>query len=371
MRRVLAATLVMGCYAPTPPTGAPCPDGVCPSGLVCSPATRTCEVSSVDGRDAMADIMVDFAPPPTFLYRRRITITNASQSVLPAGFTIRVPLTQLSNWVQLGKARSDYADLRILGDGTIGERDRILDAPSGPAPVAVSFSLARSIDAGQTNSDYALYYGAPSAGAPPTNGNAVFTLFDDFTSGVSSAWLTNDGPSASGGQLVLRAAHTDALTTNAASDAIPIVSAVELIASIENPASEPTVQPTGTFWYWFGYQHTGDFTASEPWAVWIARGKNSIQSEQKSPLGCEMQCTGPTLSQDTAPHYFAIERDVGATRFYRDGALSATLSVTNTGDYSIMVRNFMATSAVRIDYVRARARVSPDPTTALGNEENL
>jgi len=170
---------------------------------------------------------------------------------------------------------------------------------------------------------------------------------------------------------VLRAAHTDALTTNAASDAIPIVSAVELIASIENPASEPTVQPTGTFWYWFGYQHTGDFTASEPWAVWIARGKNSIQSEQKSPLGCEMQCTGPTLSQDTAPHYFAIERDVGATRFYRDGALSATLSVTNTGDYSIMVRNFMATSAVRIDYVRARARVSPDPTTALGNEENL
>ena len=371
MRRVLAATLVMGCYTPTPQPGAPCPDGICPSGLVCSPATRTCELSATDAGTGTADVPIDLAPPPTFLYRRQITIANTSTSPMPAGFTIRVLLPQLSTWVSQGKVKADYSDLRILGDGMIGERDRILDAPGGPAPVAISFSLAQSLAPGVSSSAYALYYGAPTAGPAPTNGNAVFGLFDDFTAGIANVWLTNDGPSINSGRLLLRAASTDALSTAAANDAIPIVSAVELIASIDDPSSESTVQPAGTFWYWFGYQHTGDFVASDPWIVWIARGKNSIQSEQKSPVGCESGCSGAQLAQDTAAHYYAIERDTNASRFYRDGALSATLSVTNTADYSIMVRNFMATSAVRIDYVRARARVSPDPSVALGNEENL
>lgn len=47
---------VAACYAPNPQAGSPCPDGICPSGLVCAAATMTCETSD---QDAGAD-----APPP-------------------------------------------------------------------------------------------------------------------------------------------------------------------------------------------------------------------------------------------------------------------------------------------------------------------
>jgi hypothetical protein len=199
----------------------------------------------------------------------------------------------------------------------------------------------------------------------------VFALFDDFSAGISPVWMRNDAPATTAGNLVLRAGRTDALTTNAASDGVPIVSAVELVASVADPNSNPTVQPGGTFYYWFGYQRTGDFTASDPWALWIARSKNQIRGEQKSPAGCEPQCDGASVTQDTSPHHFAIERDPGVTRFYRDGALSFTATVTNSTDYALMIRNFMATSDLRVDWIRARARVSPDPLVTLGGEESL
>jgi hypothetical protein len=36
------------CYSPRPSTGAPCPDGVCPAGLICASATQTCELTDLD-----------------------------------------------------------------------------------------------------------------------------------------------------------------------------------------------------------------------------------------------------------------------------------------------------------------------------------
>ena len=380
MRAAVAAVLAVGCYSPHPPAGAPCADGVCPTGLVCSPASMTCEVTAVDApgaRDApppidapRIDSAID-APRSPFAYRRRITIHNASTTQLPAGFAVRISLDPLlSTLLTAGKVKSDFSDLRVIGDGALGDRDRIVDPPTGPAPTAVTFSIALPIAAGATDTSYALYYGNPNAGAAPGDGTKVFSIYDDFTSGIASFWLTNDGPATSGGKLVLRAGHTDALTTAAGS--LQIVSAVELVANVIDPTSNPTTQTEGTFYYWFGYQHRGDFSASDPWIVWIARGKSQIHTEQKSPTGCETECDGPsTLTQNTAAHYYAIERDPGATRFYLDGALSTTTSVTNSADYSVMVRNYMATSDVDIDYVRARPRVTPDPTATLGAEENL
>jgi hypothetical protein len=377
MRCLLAAALV-GCYAPQPPTGAPCPDGICPTGLECSPATQTCERRAIDPVDAPTDdgpvtddAPID-APPPAFLYRRRITIRNTAASALPAGFTIRLSLgATLGTLLADAKVKPDLSDLRVVGDGALGERDRIVDPSTGPAPAAVSFSLAEPIASGATSTSYALYYGAPNASAAPANGGAVFALFDEFTSGISSVWLKNDAPTTSAGRLVLRAGATDALATNAATDGVPIVSAVELVASVPDPTSNPTAQATGTFYYWFGYQRTGDFTATDPWVVWIARAKSTVQAEQKSPVGCEAQCTGSSVAQNTASHYFVIERDPGATRFYRDGALSFTSTVTNSTDYSVVVRNFMETSELRVDWIRARARVSPDPAISLAAEESL
>ena len=51
---VIAVVLFAACYAPSAQPGAPCPDGVCPSGLVCAPATQTCERTAVPA-DASVD----------------------------------------------------------------------------------------------------------------------------------------------------------------------------------------------------------------------------------------------------------------------------------------------------------------------------
>jgi hypothetical protein len=337
----------------------------------------TCEVTATSGDagnpdappDVAADANVD-ANTATFLHRRRITIHNGSNVTLPAGFTIDVPFPPLANLVLLGKVKADFSDLRVIGD-TVGERDRIVDPPAGPAPVAFHFSLGAPIAAGATSSEYAVYYSYAQAGAAPAVGTNVFPVYDDFTTAISNVWMKHDAPAVSGGNLVLRAGHTDALTTTASADNIPIVSAITLIASVPNPDSNPTVQPEGTFFYWFGYQHTGDFTASDPWVVWIARGKSGLGAEQKSPVGCEAGCEPTPGTQDTAAHYYRIERDPGETRFYRDAAAAVTITVQNTEDYSLMVRNYMATSDLDIDWIRGQARVTPDPTVALGGEENL
>jgi hypothetical protein len=270
-----------------------------------------------------------------------------------------------------GKIKADYSDLRVIGDNA-GERDRIIDPAAGPAPPAITFALAHPLAAGTSTLDYAFYYGNPGAGAAPAAGSSVFTIYDDFTAGIAPIWSRNDAPTTTAGQLILRANHTDAIATTSATDKLPITSAVELIARVVVPTSDPTVQTDGTFYYWFGYQKTGEFTpVSDPWVVWIARGKSEIGAEQKSPVGCESGCEPPTGSQDAAAHYFAIQRDPTQTRFYRDAAAPVVQDVMNTEDYAVMVRNFMATSDLQVDYVRARARVTPDPTVVIASEETL
>jgi len=363
--------MLAGCYAPRPPAGAHCADGVCPSGLVCSPATQTCELTATDPADAALDTPPVL--PSSFRYRRRISIHNAASAPLPTGFTIRVPLPSvLALLASQGKVNPDLSDLRVIGDDAIGERDRIIDPVLGPAPAALSFSLQAPIAAGATSTGYALYYGNPAATVPPANGAAVFPIYDDFTNGISALWLRNDAPISNNGKLVLRAGHTDALATNATTDPLPVISAIELVASVADPTSEPTTQPTGTFYYWFGYQHINDFIASDPWVVWISRDKNQIRAEQKSPVGCEAgTCNGTPATPNTAPHAYAIERDPTATRFYVDGALSYTAMITGQVDYAVMVRNFMATSDLSVDWIRARARVSPDPTITVAAEETM
>ena len=379
MRGVVVAALLAGCYSPQPHAGAPCPDGYCPTGLVCSPATMTCETSATPISDApiMIDAAVDAFVPidantSLWAYRSRITIVNNATTALPTGFSIRVPLPNLATLVSQNKVKADFSDLRVIGD-TMGERDRIIDPPGGPAPVALTFSLAGSIAAGATSTEYALYYGRPTAPAAPANGTNVFPLFDDFSGAApASFWLKNDGPATSGGKLVLRPNHTDAIATAPTTDNVPLLCSLEMIVAIGDPNSEPTTpNSNGTFYYWFGFQRTGDFTETDPWAVWIARGKGQLHAEQKSPNGClPTECNGTYINQDTSPHYYAIERDAGTTRYYRDGALSFEPTVANT-DLSVMVRNFALTSTMSVEYVRARARVSPDPSVTVGIEQPL
>ena len=146
---------------------------------------------------------------------------------------------------------------------------------------------------------------------------------------------------------------------------------MELVARVPDPSSDSTVRPAAPFYYWFGYQHTGDFNASDPWVVWIARAQERHRCRAEVAGRLRDDCKPTPDAQDSAAHYYAVVRNTGETRFYRDSAAATVIPVSNTTDYSLMVRNFMATSDVDVEWVRARARVNPEPTVTLGAEENL
>lgn len=56
----MLGVVVAGCFAPSAPLGAPCGDeDACPTGLVCAPATNTCERSIGSTPDASADSATD------------------------------------------------------------------------------------------------------------------------------------------------------------------------------------------------------------------------------------------------------------------------------------------------------------------------
>lgn len=74
---LVALSLGAACYAPSPQPGAPCANGACPSGLVCAPATQTCELAAgvdaaIDLRDAGrldgANVAVDASPDAPSCY---------------------------------------------------------------------------------------------------------------------------------------------------------------------------------------------------------------------------------------------------------------------------------------------------------------
>ena len=59
--RIGVLLLLAACYAPHPGAGSPCSDGPCPPGLVCSPASQTCELTAVD---ASTSVPVDAPAVP-------------------------------------------------------------------------------------------------------------------------------------------------------------------------------------------------------------------------------------------------------------------------------------------------------------------
>ncbi len=300
------------------------------------------------------------ASAPT--YFRTITIQNNASAALPAGYTIGVPFpdSQLQAAITAGKIRTDLNDLRVAGP--TGERDRLVDDP--PLARVVWFSLAAQIAPNSQDTSYSLTYGVPNATAAPSNGAAVFNFFDDFTgSAPDPHWSTQGAVQVGGGLLTLPEGGLGALTTISQ---LPQTT-VEWRAQITNPSSNP--DPNSGFYYWFGFQRTGDFVALDPWVLWIARGKGSVGAEDKAD-GCLNTCMSVPVPQDNLFHIYGIERQPSASVFSLDGALAyTTSSAINDQALSLMIRNYLVSSYLIVDWMRSRTRIYPEPTVTLGSEQ--
>ncbi|HEX9103187.1 MAG TPA: hypothetical protein VF997_13340, partial [Polyangia bacterium] len=100
-----------------------------------------------------------------YAYRRQLTIHNGAATTLLPGYTVRVPLDP--NLFPATKTRADLADVRVFRDAPAGELPRVIDtAPPGQGR-ALWLALAQPIAAGASDTSYSIYYGAPTATAPP------------------------------------------------------------------------------------------------------------------------------------------------------------------------------------------------------------
>ena len=133
--RWLVVLAGMSCYAPDPPAGGPCSNGMCPEGLVCSPATDTCEheatprldattadASGVDGADPPADAVADApadarpdASAPTAAVVQQQTAYAASAAMLSV--TLPTPPAAGNLLVMIGGTPSGSLDM-VSGGAT-------------------------------------------------------------------------------------------------------------------------------------------------------------------------------------------------------------------------------------------------------------
>jgi len=107
-----------GCFAPHPQAGAPCPSGVCPEGLTCSPATQTCELRAVDARVPdmpLVDTGGAIDSRPIELLRQQITNYADTGPSLTA--TLPAPPTSGRMLVMIG-ANVSGALTSVTGGGT-------------------------------------------------------------------------------------------------------------------------------------------------------------------------------------------------------------------------------------------------------------
>ncbi|HEY2365760.1 MAG TPA: DUF2341 domain-containing protein [Polyangiaceae bacterium] len=313
--------------------------------------------------DGGSDVVTapDADPDAMVTYARTITIKNNASQSLPKGYTIGVAFSEsaLQAAITAGKMRSDMNDLRVRG--TSGQRDRLVDAP--PLSRVVWFSLASPISANATDTTYEITYGVPNAASPPSDGSNVFDFYDDFSgTTIDSQWMTQGTANVGSGVLTLPHGGLGALTTVSQAP----TSTAEWRAQITDPTSNP--DPNTGFYYWFGFQHTGDFDADQPWIIWIARAASSVGAEDAAD-GCTSVCGNTPLSQSNQFRYYAIERQPTQTIFSIDLAPSYTTAATNDQAQSLMIRSYLQTSDLVVDWFRSRVRIYPEPTVTLGPEQ--
>lgn len=127
-----------------------------------------------------------------WFYRKQMTITNRSASVLPESYEIKL-IFDHQKLVAEGKSLASGDDIRIVYfDGvSFTQIQRYLDPLASAwnqSNTTIWFRLQAPILSAPAASDrYAVYYGtdAITAANPPDDPANVFTFFDDFESGVN------------------------------------------------------------------------------------------------------------------------------------------------------------------------------------------
>jgi hypothetical protein len=298
-------------------------------------------------------------------YRRALTIT-AGATAVPSEYTFCAVLgSSITGLVGAGKMRADYNDLAVRRQGLAAPR---IVEPIEGGSLSVCFRLLQPIAASQSDT-YQLEYGVPNASPPNVDPATVFAFYDGFSgAALGNAWLTVGTAQIQSGALRLPQGAENAVRTAAGSDGVPSDATLEMRVRVTDPGSVPI--GGSSYYYWFGFQRD-DFNPTQPWSVFIKRSGSTVQAEHDTVGGaCDTVCVGLNGTQSTGYRFYRITRAGSNVTFAIEEGTPFSAGTSN-GDMSIMIRNYMQTSDLLVDWVRARGVVSPEPTSMLGAEQNL
>lgn len=125
-----------------------------------------------------------------WLRRVQLTITAAAGNTVTSGLCLKLEITGDDAAAIHGVCQSDGGDLRVLYTlGGYFELDRRVDVWRSDL-IRIYFRAQAAIAAGDSDTDYYLYYYNPHAGDPPADGTVIFDVYDSFDrAAIGADWI--------------------------------------------------------------------------------------------------------------------------------------------------------------------------------------
>ncbi|HWO25429.1 MAG TPA: DUF2341 domain-containing protein [Kofleriaceae bacterium] len=282
---------------------------------------------------------------PAWSSRMRIAINTSV--ALPAGFQLGVPRD-----LDVAPCDGPRDAVRVVRNHT-AELPRVIDElGSGVSDEWIWFRLPASVAAGTGPSEYWLYCGNASPGAPPSSTD-VFDLYDGFDGNSLSGLWNAQGTQVTvmGGAVTLGGTGNTihSKTSYGAGTATDFV-----LQAAGSAVSSP--------WFWGGFEV--QFSVTAPWVIWHARNANQVRQEILRSGSNASFANERAL--DTGAHLYGVEHYGTSAGFRYNNAPVGTISYGgNIGLMNVRLHNYQSGGTIQILMARVRRAVYPVPTATL------
>lgn len=306
----------------------------------------------------------------------RAQLNVATTDALTSGYSLSVIVPHAA-LVSSGNSLANGNDIRIArwNGSAWAELDRILDSAStwNTSSTQIWFRTSTAVSASTSDTSYWLYYGNSAASSPPADGNNIFDLYDDFSSGSldnvkwSSVADTGMTATVSGGELV--------------------TSGTSQVSSAYTPTGiYSNVNFTGDFAVESRFRIvTQSATAQEEWKAnfgldseYLMVNSQASPSKRTQYYSSGWFDVGPSTLNATTFGYQRISQSLtagGTARHWENGVLQTTrtgISPSSLGAtffYSPDVGSGGETFDARFDDVAVRKFVANEPTVTFSGPE--
>ncbi len=277
-------------------------------------------------------------------YHARLTVTNnSSTETLPVRYSASITLDTAAR-IGAGQMTNTCSDVRIISFSGVAntELDRVVE-DCNTDHTRVWFALQRPIGPSGLDDSYYLYYGNPSAGAPPANGMNVFLFFEDWEQ-TTTHWTNAGG---------LDSVNMGTMGTS-------VISADEWVSS--GHSQQFPLKASG------GDAFSGYIPATPGTGYAIGAWAKSA-TDTYAPVGLDSYDSAYT--KGTEVWLWTNEWTIPQQWAYRSGRFTTNASTVYLKIKSEWWNQPLGTEPVYLDNLSLRYALATEPTVASGDEETI